>query len=100
MRFRIFMDGGEPRELPVRTDRKLRTGGRELDSITKAELHEQIRRKFESRAGAIAGVAPKLRMRRRMVSDAVPSATLARRRKTVRPQVPHGMGRGIHRLSS
>ena len=51
------------------------------------ELYEQIRREYEFGAGTIAGVARKLGVHRRMVREAVRSATPARRKKTVRPQV-------------
>ena len=51
------------------------------------ELYEQIRREYEFGAGTIAGVARKLGVHRRMVRDAVRSATPARRKKTERPHV-------------
>ena len=51
------------------------------------ELYEQIRREYEFGAGTIAGVARKLGVHRRMVREAVRSATPARRKKTLRPQV-------------
>jgi transposase len=58
-----------------------------LDWRAKVELYEQIRREYEFGAGTIAGVARKLGVHRRMVRDAVRSATPARRKKTERPHV-------------
>ena len=51
------------------------------------ELYEQIRREYEFGAGTIIGIARKLGVHRRMVREAVRSATPARRKKTERPQV-------------
>ena len=51
------------------------------------ELYEQIRREYEFGAGTIAGVARNLGVHRRMVRDAVRSATSARRKKTERPHL-------------
>lgn len=51
------------------------------------ELYEQIRREFEFGSGTIQGVARKLGVHRRMVRDAVKSATPARRKKTERPHL-------------
>lgn len=49
------------------------------------ELYEQIRREYEFGAGTIQGVARKLGIHRRMVREAIRSATPARRKKTERP---------------
>ena len=51
------------------------------------ELFEQIRREYEFGAGTILGIARKLGVHRRMVREAVRSATPARRKKTERPRV-------------
>ena len=58
-----------------------------LDWRAKVELFEQIRREYEFGAGTIIGIARKLGVHRRMVREAVRSATPARRKKTERPQV-------------
>src|ERR1700689_800473 len=58
-----------------------------LDWRAKGELYEQIRREYEFGAGTIMGIARKLGVHRRMVRDAVRSATPSRRKKTERPQV-------------
>src|SRR6202167_1924086 len=58
-----------------------------LDWRAKVELYEQIRREYEFGAGTIIGIARKLGVHRRMVREAVRSATPARRKKTERPQV-------------
>ena len=58
-----------------------------MDWRAKVELYEQIRREYEFGAGTIAGVARKLGVHRRMVREAVRSATPAQRKKTLRPQV-------------
>ena len=58
-----------------------------MDWRAKVELYEQIRREYEFGAGTIAGVARKLGVHRRMVRDAVRTATPARRKKTERPHV-------------
>jgi transposase len=58
-----------------------------LDWRAKVELFEQIRREYEFGAGTILGIARKLGVHRRMVHEAVRSATPARRKKTERPQV-------------
>ena len=50
------------------------------------ELYEQIRREYEFVAGTIIGIARKLGVHRRMVREAVRSATPARRKKTERPR--------------
>jgi transposase len=59
----------------------------ELDWRAKVELFEQIRREYEFGAGTIQGVSRKLGVHRRMVREAIESATPARRKKTERPQV-------------
>lgn len=51
------------------------------------ELYEQIRREYEFGAGSIIGVGRKLGVHRRMVREAVRSATPARRKKTERPHL-------------
>lgn len=58
-----------------------------MDWRCKVELFEQIRREYEFGAGTIQGVARKLGVHRRMVREAVRSATPARRKKSERPQV-------------
>ena len=58
-----------------------------MDWRCKVELFEQIRREYEFGAGTIIGVARKLGIHRRMVREAVASATPARRKKTERPHV-------------
>jgi transposase len=58
-----------------------------LDWRAKVELYEQIRREYEFGAGTIIGIARKLGVHRRMVREAVRSATPARRKKTERPQL-------------
>lgn len=58
-----------------------------MDWRAKVELYEQIRREYEFGAGTIAGVARKLGVHRRMVRDAVRTATPARRKKTERPHM-------------
>jgi hypothetical protein len=58
-----------------------------LDWGAKAELYEQIRRKYEFGAGSIIGVTRKLGVHRRMVREAVRSALPARRKKTERPHL-------------
>ena len=71
-------------ELLIWTERELDLEGK-LDWRAKVELYEQIRREYEFGAGTIAGVARKLGVHRRMVRDAVRSATPARRKRTERP---------------
>jgi transposase len=58
-----------------------------LDWRTKVELYEQIRREYEFGVGTIIGISRKLGVHRRMVREAVRSATPARRKKTERPPV-------------
>lgn len=58
-----------------------------MDWRCKVELFEQIRREYEFGAGTIQGVARKLGVHRRMVREAVRSATPARRKKRERRQV-------------
>lgn len=58
-----------------------------MDWRCKVELFEQIRREYEFGSGTIQGVARKLGVHRRMVREAVGSATPARRKKTERPQM-------------
>ena len=58
-----------------------------MDWRAKVELYEQIRREYEFGAGTIVGVARKLGVHRRMVREAVRSATPARRKKTERPHL-------------
>ena len=61
-----------------------------MDWRAKVELYEQIRREYEFGAGTIIGIARKLGVHRRMVREAVRSATPARRKKTERPSVKMG----------
>ena len=58
-----------------------------MDWRAKVELFEQIRREYEFGAGTIIGIARKLGVHRRMVREAVRSATPTRRKKTERPRV-------------
>jgi hypothetical protein len=58
-----------------------------LDWRTKVELYEQIRREYEFGVGTVIGISRKLGVHRRMVWEAVRSATPARRKKTERPPV-------------
>ena len=46
-----------------------------MDWRAKVELYEQIRREYEFGAGTIIGIARKLGVHRRMVREAVRSAT-------------------------
>ena len=50
------------------------------------ELFEQIRREYEFGAGTIAGVAKRLKVHRRMVREAIGSATPSARKKVERPR--------------
>jgi hypothetical protein len=71
-----------------------------LDWRAKVELFEQIRREYEFGAGTIIGIARKLGVHRRMVREAVRSASPARRKKTERPQVKMAGGIWVHRWDS
>jgi transposase len=55
-----------------------------LDWRTKVELFEQIRREYEFGVGTIAGVAKKLKVHRRMVREAIGSASPEPRKKAER----------------
>jgi transposase len=57
-----------------------------LDWRAKLELFEEIRREYEFGVGTIAGVAKKVGVHRRMVREAVGSATPQPRKKAERPR--------------